>query len=136
MLVGAARILSEWRGEVTGRVRFMFQPGEEGFAGARVMIDEGVLDGVDRAFALHISPNQRIGTASCRAGALLAGDTSITCTITGRGGHATAPHRSPANNPAGQPEGRAGTSGSAAARSRSRSAGPKTARRAKKPSSS
>jgi len=93
MLVGAARILSEWRGEVTGRVRFMFQPGEEGFAGARVMIDEGVLDGVDRAFALHISPNQRIGTASCRAGALLAGDTSITCTITGRGGHASAPHR-------------------------------------------
>jgi len=93
MLVGAARILSARRNEVAGRVRFMFQPGEEGFAGARVMIDEGVLDGVDRAFALHISPNQRVGTASCRAGALLAGDTSITCTITGRGGHASAPYR-------------------------------------------
>jgi len=93
MLVGAARILSDRRDEIPGRVRFMFQPGEEGFAGARVMIDEGVLDGVDRAFALHISPNQRIGVASCRPGAMLAGDTSITCTITGRGGHASAPHR-------------------------------------------
>ena len=59
MLVGAAKVLAARRDEVAGRVRFMFQPGEEGFAGARVMIDEGVLDGVDRAFALHISPNQR-----------------------------------------------------------------------------
>ena len=92
MLVGAARVLSTRRDEIQGRVRFMFQPGEEGFAGARIMIDEGVLDGVDRAFALHVSPNQRIGTASSRAGALLAGDTSITVTITGRGGHASAPH--------------------------------------------
>ena len=93
MLVGAARVLSDRRDEITGRVRFMFQPGEEGFAGARVMINEGVLDGVDRAFALHISPNQRVGVASCRPGAVLAGDTSITCTITGRGGHASAPYR-------------------------------------------
>ena len=59
-----------------------------GFAGARLMIDEGVLDGVDRAFALHVSPNQRVGTASCRPGPLLAGDTSITVTVRGHGGHA------------------------------------------------
>ena len=83
MLVGAARVLSTRRNEILGRVRFMFQPGEEGFAGARIMIDEGVLEGVDRAFALHVSPNQRIGTAGSRAGALLAGDTSITVTVTG-----------------------------------------------------
>ena len=93
MLVGAARVLASRRQELTGRVRFMFQPGEEGYAGARLMIDEGVLDGVDRAFALHITPNQRVGTASCRPGPLLAGDTSITVTIRGRGGHASAPHR-------------------------------------------
>jgi len=93
MLVGAAKVLSARRDEIRGRVRFMFQPGEEGFAGARLMIDEGVLDGVSRAFALHISPNQRVGTASCRAGALLAGDTSITVTVTGRGGHASAPYQ-------------------------------------------
>ena len=92
MLVGAAQILAGRRDEIRGRVRFMFQPGEEGFAGARIMIDEGVLNGVDRAFALHISPKMRAGLAACRAGALLAGDTSLTVTVTGRGGHASAPH--------------------------------------------
>jgi len=92
MLVGAARVLAARRNELQGRVRFMFQPGEEGFAGARLMIDEGVLDNVDRAFALHVSPNQRDGTASCRPGPLLAGDTSITVTVRGHGGHASTPH--------------------------------------------
>ena len=92
MLVGAAKVLAARRHEFPGRVRFMFQPGEEGFAGARLMIAEGVLDGVDRAFALHITPNQRVGTASCRPGPLLAGDTSITVTVRGRGGHASSPH--------------------------------------------
>lgn len=92
MLVGAARVLAARRNELQGRVRFMFQPGEEGFAGARLMIDEGVLDNVDRAFALHVSPNQRVGTASCRPGPLLAGDTSITVTVRGHGGHASTPH--------------------------------------------
>lgn len=92
MLVGAAKVLAARRNELQGRVRFMFQPGEEGFAGARLMIDEGVLDNVDRAFALHVSPNQRVGTASCRPGPLLAGDTSITVTVRGHGGHASTPH--------------------------------------------
>ena len=92
MLVGAARVLAARRNELQGRVRLMFQPGEEGFAGARLMIDEGVLDNVDRAFALHVSPNQRVGTASCRPGPLLAGDTSITVTVRGHGGHASTPH--------------------------------------------
>ena len=57
MLVGAARLLAERRDELAGRVRFMFQPGEEGFGGAVQMIEEGVLDGVDAAFALHVAPN-------------------------------------------------------------------------------
>ncbi len=92
MLVGAARLLAGHRDELEGDVVFMFQPGAEGFAGARLMIDEGVLDNVDRAFALHVSPNQRVGTASCRPGPLLAGDTSITVTVRGHGGHASTPH--------------------------------------------
>ena len=57
MLLGAARLLSEHRNELPGNVRLMFQPGEEGFHGARHMIDEGVLEGVDRAFAIHVTPN-------------------------------------------------------------------------------
>ena len=44
-----------------GRVRFMFQPGEEGYGGAAIMIDEGVLEGVDAAFALHVAPNLATG---------------------------------------------------------------------------
>src|SRR4051812_24532116 len=59
MLVGAARMLVARRAELPGTVRFMFQPGEEGFHGARFMLDEGLLDApnVDAAFALHVSPN-------------------------------------------------------------------------------
>lgn len=57
MLVGAARMLAARRDELVGTVRFMFQPGEEGQGGAPLMIEEGVLDGVDAGFAIHITPN-------------------------------------------------------------------------------
>jgi hippurate hydrolase len=55
--VGAARLLSGLREQLSGSIRFMFQPGEEGSGGAAVMIEEGVLDGVDAAFATahHVS---------------------------------------------------------------------------------
>ena len=92
MLVGAARVLSANKDELNGRVRFMFQPGEEGFHGARLMIDEGVLDGVDRAFAIHVDTNLPAGVVASRPGALLASSDELRITLTGRGGHASAPH--------------------------------------------
>jgi len=92
MLVGAARILAEHRDELAGRVRFMFQPGEEGDGGARVMIDEGVLDGVDAAFALHISPNIPSGFLACRPGPIMASTDDFHVVVRGRGGHASTPH--------------------------------------------
>ena len=92
MLVGAARLLCDRRDDIAGNVRFMFQPGEEGAGGAAVMIDEGVLDGVDRAFALHITPNLPVGHAACRPGPLLASADTFHVTVTGRGGHASTPH--------------------------------------------
>ncbi|MFN3216341.1 MAG: M20 family metallopeptidase [Acidimicrobiales bacterium] len=92
MLVGAARILSEHRGELRGSVRFMFQPGEEGFHGARYMIDEGVLDGVDRAFAIHITPNIPAGMLATRPGPLMASADTFRVDVVGRGGHASSPH--------------------------------------------
>ncbi|MEM9036751.1 MAG: M20 family metallopeptidase [Actinomycetota bacterium] len=92
MLAGAARVLAGRRPELAGRVRFMFQPGEEGFHGARYMIDEGVLDGVDHAYALHISPNLPSGWIGARGGPTMASADVFNIEIVGKGGHASMPH--------------------------------------------
>jgi hippurate hydrolase len=94
MLVGAARLLAARRDDLGGTVRFMFQPGEEGQHGARVMIEEGVLDdpAVDVAFALHVSPNLPAGMIGCRPGPLLASADVVDIRVRGRGGHASMPH--------------------------------------------
>jgi hippurate hydrolase len=75
-------------------VLLMFQPGEEGFHGARYMLDEGLLDGGDvtRAVALHISTRYPAGTIALRGSAMLASADAILGTVRGRGGHASAPH--------------------------------------------
>ncbi|GAC1535830.1 MAG: M20 family metallopeptidase [Acidimicrobiales bacterium] len=95
MLAGAARLLSGRRAELAGRVVFMFQPGEEGFGGAAVMLDEGLLDQhgtIDRAFAIHMIPSIPTGVVATRSGALMASSDSFRITITGKGGHASMPH--------------------------------------------
>ncbi len=93
MLAGAARMLSEQRDQIAGTVDFMFQPGEEGFHGARFMIEDGLLDPLaDAAFALHIMPNAAFGTFGGRAGPLLAAADQFDITVTGKGGHASMPH--------------------------------------------
>ena len=92
MLASAARLLSEHRDEFNGRVRFMFQPGEEGYHGAKYMIEEGVLDGVDRAFALHVVSNVPNGLIATKSGPLLASADRWEVTVHGKGGHASAPH--------------------------------------------
>ena len=99
MLVGAARLLVERREELPGTVRFMFQPGEEGFHGARHMIEDGLLDDpdVDAAFALHVAPNLPSGSISTRSGALMASADVIEIVVTGKGGHASTPYL--ANDP-------------------------------------
>lgn len=95
MLVGAVRLLSARRDELSGRILFMFQPGEEGYHGARFMLEEGLLDGVGDvrgAFAIHIGTRYRSGTVNLRRGPLLAAGDTIRITVRGRGGHASAPH--------------------------------------------
>ncbi|HXG82215.1 MAG TPA: amidohydrolase [Sphingomicrobium sp.] len=94
MLASAARILCGQQDRIAGRILFMFQPGEEGMHGARVMIEEGLLDDPlpDAAFALHVFPNMPGGTVGCRTGALLASADMIAATIRGKGGHAAMPH--------------------------------------------
>jgi amidohydrolase len=95
MLVGAARLLAARRAALAGRVVFMFQPGEEGYHGARVMIDEGLLDGdrrPDAAFGLHVGARHPAGVIATRGGALLASGDTFQITVQGNGGHASAPH--------------------------------------------
>src|SRR5712691_6525378 len=93
MLVGAARLLARRQADLAGTVRFMFQPGEEGFSGARVMLDEGLLDiQPAAAFALHATPRWASGTVSTRPGPVLASSDTFKIVIKGRGGHASAPH--------------------------------------------
>lgn len=92
MLVGAARVLAERRDELAGTVRFMFQPGEEGFGGAAVMIEEGVLDGVSAAYALHVSPNVPTGFVAGRAGPIMASTDDFEIVVRGSGAHASTPH--------------------------------------------
>ena len=91
MLAGAARLLCDHRAALAGEVVFMFQPGEEGFAGAKLMLEEG-LPAFDGAFALHITPLLPSGTIGTRAGALLASADFFGANIIGKGGHASMPH--------------------------------------------
>lgn len=103
MMVQAARVLSQRKSDITGRVLFMFQPGEEGYAGAQFMLDEGLLDvpkhkdGSDSpitgAFALHIGTELPVGMVGIRGGSIMASSDKLSITITGAGGHASAPHR-------------------------------------------
>jgi len=98
MLAGAARLLSARQADLPGTVIFMFQPGEEGYAGARHMIDEGVLDAAGErpvaAYALHVTSNRLpCGVFSTRGGPMLAAADQIRVTVRGRGGHASTPHR-------------------------------------------
>lgn len=93
MLVGAAKALSARREALAGTVVFMFQPGEEGFHGARHMIDDGLLDPLpDAAFALHVTPNAPLGAFGSRPGPLLAAADRFEIIVNGQGGHASQPH--------------------------------------------
>src|SRR5216117_1742078 len=95
MLVGAARLRARRRATLAGSVLFMFQPGEEGYHGARVMLEEGLVDGPQApagAFALHVTHRQPAGVVTTRPGPMLASGDTIQITVRGRGGHASAPH--------------------------------------------
>jgi amidohydrolase len=97
MLLGAARLLAERRDELAGQIVFMVQPGEEGFHGARYMLEEGLLDivpeaPVSGAFALHISATLASGSVNVRPGPMMAAADQWRMTVLGRGGHASQPH--------------------------------------------
>src|SRR5919199_181217 len=94
MLVGAARALSQehLRERLNGTVKFVFQPAEEGQAGGRAMVEEGVAEGVGSIYALHLWPGLPFGKAATKAGPIMAAADAFEMTVRGSGGHGAMPH--------------------------------------------
>jgi amidohydrolase len=96
VLLATARALAGLRDRLPGTVVCCFQPGEEGYFGARRMIEEGVLERphVDRVFALHLYSGLEVGKIGIRDGAFFAASDRFELRIAGRGGHGGMPDRS------------------------------------------
>lgn len=92
-LIAAAAWLKLREAELPGPVRLLFQPAEEGGHGAREMVAGGCLDGVDAVFGYHNWPHIPFGRAACPTGPVMAANGEWSATITGKGGHAAAPHQ-------------------------------------------
>ena len=92
MLLGAASVLNQIRDKLNGTVKLIFQPAEEGPAGAMHMINEGVLEGIDEIYGIHLWNYQKVGEIGVKDGPILAAADMFEITITGRGGHGATPH--------------------------------------------
>jgi IAA-amino acid hydrolase len=95
MLLGAAKILKENEKYLNGRIKLIFQPAEEGGAGAKRMLEQGVLENpkVDRIYALHLWPDFVTGKIAGNYGPVLAADHHFKVQINGKGGHGAYPHK-------------------------------------------
>jgi amidohydrolase len=95
MALVAAKLLQKRRADLSGNVKVMFQPAEEGPGGAIPMLEQGLLDGpkVDAAFAIHLWNDLPVGKVGCRAGAVFAAQDEFHMKVIGKGGHGAAPHQ-------------------------------------------
>ena len=93
MLLGAAKYLSETR-NFDGKVVLIFQPAEEGGGGGREMVADGLMErwGIQEVYGMHNMPGTPVGSFHIRPGALLASADQFDIVLTGKGGHAAAPH--------------------------------------------
>lgn len=94
MLLGAAKHLAETR-NFTGSVALIFQPAEEGGAGALAMVEDGLMDrfGIDEVYGMHNMPGIPLGSFAIRKGGIMAAPDKFSIIVKGRGGHAAQPHR-------------------------------------------
>jgi amidohydrolase len=94
MLLGAARYLAETR-NFAGNAVVIFQPAEEGGAGAAAMIRDGLMDrfAIDQVFGMHNYPGSPVGSFAIRSGPIMAATDAIDIEIEGQGGHAARPHK-------------------------------------------
>lgn len=93
MLLGAARYLAETR-KFKGTVALIFQPAEETVGGARIMVEEGIMErfGIEEVYALHTDPFGEVGVFNTCPGPIMAAVDDFEITITGKGGHGAFPH--------------------------------------------
>ena len=94
MLLGAAQILKQMEGTFAGTVKLMFQPGEETGAGARIMVENGLLEDPrpDAAFGIHVEPSVHTGRAGYAVGVNSSSLDTFILKIKGKGGHSSMPH--------------------------------------------
>jgi len=91
MLLGAAEALSKMKDNLKGEIRFLFQPAEEGFGGAKFMIKDGAIKGVNEIYGLHVWNYQESGTVGVQSGPVMAAADIFSIKINGIGGHGAAP---------------------------------------------
>ena len=91
MLLGAAKALTQKDNQYNGTVRFIFQPAEEGEGGARYMIEDGCLEGIDEIYGIHVWNYQPVGEVGVKDGPVLAAADMFDIKIKGIGGHGAAP---------------------------------------------
>src|SRR5215472_12876224 len=90
--LAVAALLSKRQAELTGNVKFLFQPAEEGRGGAKRMVKEGVMEGVDGVLGLHLMSSYPVGRVGVHAGAVFASADGCVLRVKGKGGHAAMPH--------------------------------------------
>ncbi|MEH6989752.1 M20 family metallopeptidase [Cytobacillus firmus] len=92
MLLGAAKALNEIKEELPGTVRLLFQPAEEVAEGAKMMVEQGAMEGVDNVFGIHIWSQMPTHKVSCTPGPSFASADIFKVTFKGKGGHGAMPH--------------------------------------------
>ncbi|MFN2449589.1 MAG: M20 family metallopeptidase, partial [Candidatus Baltobacteraceae bacterium] len=94
ILLGAAELIAARRSGLAGTVCLLFQPAEEGLGGAKVMVEQGVIErfGIERAYGLHLNAKMASGVLGFREGPFYASSDSLEIEVLGRGGHGSAPH--------------------------------------------
>ncbi len=93
MVLGAARILNEWKSQLHGNVKLLFQPAEETLGGAQPMIEAGCLENphVDYIYGLHVGGNTPVGTVGFKYGVTNGSSDELVIDVAGRSGHGAHP---------------------------------------------
>lgn len=92
MLLGAAKAINQIKQKLNGNVKLIFQPAEEGLAGALHMINEGVIDDVEEIYGIHLWNYQKVGEIGVKDGPIMAAADMFEIEVIGRGGHGATPH--------------------------------------------